>query len=575
MKPTSQTGAAFITTGTLTGAGISSTIGGIGLAGSFGGLGIGAASVTAAGAVVGAAVYGVFKGITEGDTLAFSAIGIGAAGGIGVSGIIGNIGFVAPKIGLAFGIGTVPMAGIGAVLGLAAYGVAKLLDDSEFQETPMQLFERMEAKVLEMDDYNAAVIELDLYLSGNNINQKFAALEIDHELEQLQSKVNSNSSKIETKTLSISNQLPQNWQYVKTIKGHFGNVNAIAIHPDGNTLISGSDDRQINLWNLPTGKLLYTFSGQAEAVLSVAISPDGKQVISGSVDRKISSWQLATKKYNRTFSYLNSPYSHNGFVNAVVYSPNGNIIVSASTDKTIRIWGSYTGIVKRTLNGHTDAVLSIAISSDNTTLVSGSADKTIRIWNLQTGETRYIINQHLAAVKTLAIAPNNQIFISGSADGIIKFWNFYTGELNYTLKAHSKAISALAIHPDGKIIASSSQDGTIKLWHIQTGELLENLSGFCPLAFSADGKLFISGGKSGTIKIWRQVHNSDDLPPLTGEWWEILGVEPTTHFQDVKLAYRRLARLYHPDINPTVSAKTAIQAVNQAYQKFEQQLNRI
>ena len=54
--------------------------------------------------------------------------------------------------------------------------MAKLLDDSEFQETPMQFFERMEAKVLEMDDYNAAVIELDLYLSGNNINQKFAAL---------------------------------------------------------------------------------------------------------------------------------------------------------------------------------------------------------------------------------------------------------------------------------------------------------------------------------------------------------------------------------------------------------------
>ncbi len=568
MKPTSQTGAAFITTGTLTGASISSTIGGIGLAGSFGGLGIGAASVTAAGA----AVYGVFKGITEGDTLAFSAIGIGATGGIGVSGIIGNIGFVAPKIGLAFGIGTVPMAGIGAVLGLAAYGVAKLLDDSEFQETPMQLFERMEAKILEMDDYNAAVIELDLYLSGNDINQKFAALEIDHELEQLQSKINSNSSKIETKTLSISNQLPQNWQYVKTIKGHFGNINAIAIHPDGNTLISGSDDRQINLWNLPTGKLLYTFSGQAEAVLSVAISPDGKQVISGSVDRKISSWQLATKKYNRTFSYLNSPYSHNGFVNAVVYSPNGNIIVSASTDKIIRIWEGYTGTIKRTLNGHTDAVLAVAISPDSTTLVSGSADKTIRIWDLQTGETRYIISQHLAAVNTLAITPDHQTLISGSADGTIKFWNLYTGKLRCTLEKHSTAISAIAINPDGKTVASSSQDGIIKLWNVQTGELVETISGFSPLAFSANGKILISGGKDGTLKIWRQVHSSDDLP-LIGEWWEILDVEPKTHPKDVKLAYLRLARLYHPDINPTISAKTAMQAVNQAYHKFQQQLN--
>jgi len=97
-------------------------------------------------------------------------------------------------------------------------------------------------------------------------------------------------------------------------------VNSVAIHPDNKTLVSGSNDRQVNLWNLQTGKLLYTFSGQAEAVLSVAISPDGKQVISGSVDRKISSWELETKKYNRTFSYLTSPYSHNSWVFGTCYA---------------------------------------------------------------------------------------------------------------------------------------------------------------------------------------------------------------------------------------------------------------
>ena len=78
----------------------------------------------------------------------------------------------------------------------------------------------------------------------------------------------------------------------------------------------------------------------------------------------------------------------------------------------------------------------------------------------------------------------------------------------------------------------------------------------------------ISGGQSETIKIWRQVNN-DDNSPLTGEWWEILGVEPKTHPKQVKLAYLRLARLYHPDINSSVSAKTAMQAINQAYQKFQ------
>jgi WD40 repeat protein len=79
---------------------------------------------------------------------------------------------------------------------------------------------------------------------------------------------------------------------------------------------------------LKTGKCLYIFSGQAEAVLSVGISPDGKEIISGSVDQKISSWQLDTKKFHRIFYYLNSPYSHNGFVNTIAYSPDGKIIAN-------------------------------------------------------------------------------------------------------------------------------------------------------------------------------------------------------------------------------------------------------
>jgi hypothetical protein len=57
MNSNSSTGAAFITTGTLTGAGISSAVGGIGLAGSFGAVGIGTTALTAVGGVAGAAVY--------------------------------------------------------------------------------------------------------------------------------------------------------------------------------------------------------------------------------------------------------------------------------------------------------------------------------------------------------------------------------------------------------------------------------------------------------------------------------------------------------------------------------------
>ncbi len=39
----------------------------------------------------------------------------------------------------------------------------------------------------------------------------------------------------------------------------------------------------------------------------------------------------------------------------------------------------------------------------------------------------------------------------------------------------------------------------------------------------------------------------------------------------VKLAYRRLARLYHPDVNPTADATATMQAINAAYERIMQQ----
>lgn len=183
-------GAAFIATGTIAGANLSPIIGGMGLAGSFGGIGIGAAPVVCAGAVTGAATYGALQAI-EGDKVAISAIAIGSLGGASASSLIGTMGLVAPKIGLAVGIGTIPMAAVGGIVGLAAYGVAKMFSETAtnkilaIKETPVQAFERMEEKILEMDFYSAAKQELQEFLSSKDLNPQFAALEIEDELQTL------------------------------------------------------------------------------------------------------------------------------------------------------------------------------------------------------------------------------------------------------------------------------------------------------------------------------------------------------------------------------------------------------
>jgi WD40 repeat protein len=73
--------------------------------------------------------------------------------------------------------------------------------------------------------------------------------------------------------------------------GHTDIVNSIAISPDGKTLISGSNDKTIKLWNLGTGDLIGTLSEHTNSVNVVAISSDGQRFASGSSDNTIKVWQ--------------------------------------------------------------------------------------------------------------------------------------------------------------------------------------------------------------------------------------------------------------------------------------------
>jgi len=75
-----------------------------------------------------------------------------------------------------------------------------------------------------------------------------------------------------------------------TLTGHAEAVWSVAISPDGQTLVSGSSDKTIKVWDLSTGKLVRTLTGHTGIVWSVAISPDGQTLVSGSLDKTIKMW---------------------------------------------------------------------------------------------------------------------------------------------------------------------------------------------------------------------------------------------------------------------------------------------
>ncbi|HOK23842.1 MAG TPA: hypothetical protein PKU67_07490, partial [Candidatus Hydrothermia bacterium] len=97
------------------------------------------------------------------------------------------------------------------------------------------------------------------------------------------------------------------------------------------------DDKTIKLWEVSTGKLVWTIEGHKDEVHSVCFSPDGKYIALASNDDKIQLRKVSTRKHVKTFE------GHEKWVTSVCFSPDGKYIASGSRDGTIRLWDVKSG----------------------------------------------------------------------------------------------------------------------------------------------------------------------------------------------------------------------------------------
>ncbi len=289
-------------------------------------------------------------------------------------------------------------------------------------------------------------------------------------------------------------------QELLTLRGHSESVTSVAFSPDGNRMVTGSQDGTANVWDAESGLEIASLKGHTSYVYSVSFSPDGRRVATGSYDRTAKVWEMESGKEILTLK------GHLSGVSSVAFCPDGNRVLTGSNDNTAKLWDARDGDEILTLTGHLNGVNSVAVSPEGKRAATASDDNTAKVWDIESGDLILTLSAHSGFVRSVAFSPDGKRIATGSWDSTARVWDAESGDEILTLRGHSKYVMSVSFSPDGRRLATGGYDNTAKVWDTTTGRELLTLRGHSRLVsgvtFSPGGSRLVTGSYDKMVKVW-------------------------------------------------------------------------
>ena len=234
------------------------------------------------------------------------------------------------------------------------------------------------------------------------------------------------------------------------LKGHKGDVNAVAVSPDGKLFASGGDDNNTLIWD---GGKSTTHASDQGRVKALAFSPDGKYLAIGTDIGNVQVWDFATKKD------LFSSRSLEGHVTAIQFMPDSKTFVVAG-GHTLVILDTTTGKEKVKLAAHKYDVRGLALAKDGKTIFSCDTNGDVITWKANKASKPQSVDK--AECHALALSPDGKQLAAGFGDNNVIVIDPASGKEQRRAKV-ADSVNALAFTTDGKMIAVGTQNEELQL----------------------------------------------------------------------------------------------------------------
>ncbi|WP_252395272.1 NB-ARC domain-containing protein [Streptantibioticus parmotrematis] len=357
---------------------------------------------------------------------------------------------------------------------------------------------------------------------------------------------------------------------------------SVSVGRDDTVVAAVGEDEFVRLFDLRTGQLLAERAAHRDWVRATAFAPDSSTLVTGSGDRSVIVWNTAGRRLvpvrriedfktrvravtalersDVIIAATEEPRVHAfgvdglvgearmpsgvDWVRSVSRTGDGSVVLGCE-DGAIRLWDPAGRGRMETLTEGSDAVWSTQLADAGRLAVVGDGSGTVelirvsprestrrlragqgRVWSVATGgeyvaaacgdgsvrawswrdaQWHRVLNEDVARTWAVALGSAAPWLAASTGDGHIRCFDLPSGELVWTRDVHAGRLRSIAFDGDGDVVAACGGDGSVRVWRAETGEHVSRFAytnGWArTVALDAAGDRAAAGFGTGEISV--------------------------------------------------------------------------